>query len=76
FVPGPNHNFLNSTFSNNEKHIKLEKEPKLHLNIKDAEEKGIENGDLVKVWNDCGSCIRPQSLADGHARKDVFSDGS
>ncbi|AYQ16602.1 molybdopterin oxidoreductase family protein [Bacillus paralicheniformis] len=64
FVPGPNHNFLNSTFSNNEKHIKLEKEPKLHLNIKDAEEKGIENGDLVKVWNDRGSCILPAAVGE------------
>ncbi|MPQ25146.1 molybdopterin-containing oxidoreductase family protein [Bacillus paralicheniformis] len=64
FVPGPNHNFLNSTFSNNEKHIKLEKEPKLHLNIKDAEEKGIENGDLVKVWNNRGSCILPAAVGE------------
>lgn len=64
FVPGPNHNFLNSTFSNNEKHIKLEKEPKLHLNRKDAEEKGIENGDLVKVWNDRGSCILPAAVGE------------
>lgn len=34
YVPGPNHNFLNSTFSNNEKHIKLEKTPKLFINTK------------------------------------------
>jgi len=27
FVSAPNHNFMNSTFSNNEKHIKLEKAP-------------------------------------------------
>ncbi|MCY8636100.1 molybdopterin oxidoreductase family protein, partial [Bacillus spizizenii] len=36
YVPGPNHNFLNSTFSNNAKHIKLEKTPKLFINTKDA----------------------------------------
>ena len=40
FVPAPNHNFLNSTFSNNEKHIKLEKAPKLFMNQQDAESRG------------------------------------
>ncbi|QHZ47196.1 molybdopterin-containing oxidoreductase family protein [Bacillus sp. NSP9.1] len=64
FVPGPNHNFLNSTFSNNEKHIKLEKEPKLHLNRQDAEEKGIENGDMVRVWNDRGECVLPAAVGE------------
>ena len=57
FIPGPNHNFLNSTFSNNEKHISLEKEPKLHLNEVDAQAAGIAAGDLVRIFNSRGECL-------------------
>ncbi|MEH7352670.1 molybdopterin oxidoreductase family protein [Neobacillus drentensis] len=56
FVPGPNHNFLNSTFSNNEKHVELEKELRLHMNRLDALAAGIEDGDMVRVWNSHGEC--------------------
>ncbi|MFP5110374.1 molybdopterin-containing oxidoreductase family protein [Neobacillus sp. C211] len=56
FVPGPNHNFLNSTFSNNPKHISLEKEPKVYMNHQDAFTAGIVDGDTVRVWNDRGEC--------------------
>lgn len=57
FIPAPNHNFLNSTFSNNDKHIGLEKEPKVHMNQKDASELGIENGEMVRIWNHRGECV-------------------
>ncbi|WP_257350684.1 molybdopterin-dependent oxidoreductase [Pseudalkalibacillus decolorationis] len=56
YVPGPNHNFLNSTFSNNDKHIKLEKAPKLFMNQQDADSRGIENGTTVRIWNNRGEC--------------------
>ncbi|WP_028399317.1 molybdopterin oxidoreductase family protein [Ectobacillus panaciterrae] len=56
FVPGPNHNFLNSTFSNNEKHTQMEKEPRLHMNSADASQAGIEDGDVVHIWNERGAC--------------------
>lgn len=56
FVAGPNHNFLNSTFSNNEKHVTLEKEPRLHLNAKDAASLRIIDGDWIRVWNHRGEC--------------------
>ncbi|MCM3117123.1 molybdopterin oxidoreductase family protein [Neobacillus sp. MER 74] len=56
FVPGPNHNFLNSTFSNNQKHITLEKEPKIYMNHLDALSEGIEDGDTVRIWNQRGEC--------------------
>ncbi|MFY4773621.1 molybdopterin-dependent oxidoreductase [Metabacillus sp. RGM 3146] len=56
FVPGPNHNFLNSTFANNRKHQELEKSPKLHINIKDAIDYGIHNGDTVRISNHRGEC--------------------
>lgn len=64
FVPGPNHNFLNSTFSNNQKHIRLEKEPRLHMNGKDALATGIEDGDTVRVWNNRGQCELKASVGD------------
>jgi anaerobic selenocysteine-containing dehydrogenase len=64
FIPGPNHNFLNSTFSNNEKHISFEKEPRLHMNIKDALSKGIEDGDQVRVWNNRGECVLKVSVGE------------
>ncbi|MGG3564738.1 molybdopterin oxidoreductase family protein [Neobacillus rhizosphaerae] len=57
FVPGPNHNFLNSTFSTNLKHVTLEKEPRVHINQKDALPLGIGDGDQVRVWNDRGECV-------------------
>ena len=57
FIPAPNHNFLNSTFSNNAKHISLEKEPKLHMNAADAKTFGIASGDMVKIWNGRGECL-------------------
>lgn len=64
FVPGPNHNFLNSTFSNTEKHNKLEKEPRLFMNEKDAVSLQIEDGDKVCVWNHRGECELTASIGD------------
>jgi anaerobic selenocysteine-containing dehydrogenase len=64
FVPGPNHNFLNSTFSNNPKHISLEKEPKVFMNHQDAFTAGIGNGDMVRVWNDRGECRLKAAVGD------------
>lgn len=57
FIAGPNHNFLNSTFANQSKHIKLEKEPVIVLNRSDAESLGIKDGERVRVWNERGECI-------------------
>jgi len=56
FVPAPNHNFLNSTFSNNEKHVRMEKAPKLHMNAADAADLGLASGDMARVWNARGEC--------------------
>jgi anaerobic selenocysteine-containing dehydrogenase len=64
FVPGPNHNFLNSTFSNNEKHVTLEKEPRVYLHQKDAHWLGIEDGDQVRVWNNRGECVLRASVGE------------
>lgn len=56
FIPAPNHNFLNSTFSNNQKHISIAGVAHLYMNKTDATMLGIENGEKVKVSNDQGHC--------------------
>ena len=63
-VAGPNHHFLNSTFSNNEKHISLEKEPLLHVNAKDANDRGVVDGELVRIWNHRGECRMKVSVGE------------
>ncbi|MFP3392546.1 molybdopterin oxidoreductase family protein [Brevibacillus sp. SIMBA_076] len=75
FVPGPNHNFLNSTFSNNEKHIKLEKSTRLHMNSSDASKIGIAEGDTVRVWNDRGECELVVSVGENVLPGVVVSQG-
>ncbi|MFB4163975.1 molybdopterin oxidoreductase family protein [Alteribacillus sp. JSM 102045] len=75
FVPGPNHSFLNSTFSNNEKHKKLEKGQVIHINKKDAEAKGIEDGDIVKIWNERGECKIAASVGENVLPGVVVSQG-
>ncbi|WP_026695075.1 molybdopterin oxidoreductase family protein [Peribacillus kribbensis] len=75
FIPAPNHNFLNSTFSNNDKHINLEKAPRLFMNKKDAEERGISHGDRVKIWNDRGSCELTASVGNDILPGAVLSMG-
>ncbi|WP_446715503.1 molybdopterin-containing oxidoreductase family protein [Bacillus sp. OTU530] len=56
FVPGPNHQFLNTSLANLPKLQKLEGRPVVYLNVEDAQSRGIQNGDIVKIWNDRGSC--------------------
>jgi anaerobic selenocysteine-containing dehydrogenase len=75
FVPAPNHNFLNSTFSNNKKHVTLEKEPKLHMNRIDASSAGIEDGAKVRVWNNRGECVLKVSVGDNVLQGVVVSQG-
>ncbi len=75
YVPGPNHNFLNSTFSNNAKHVKLEKFPRLFMNMADAEASGIAEGDKVRVWNDRGECELIASVGETVLAGVVVSQG-
>jgi anaerobic selenocysteine-containing dehydrogenase len=64
FIAAPNHNFLNSTFANQTKHMGLEKEPEVILNRCDAEKLGLKNGERVRVWNDQGECILKASVGE------------
>ncbi|MFD0673747.1 molybdopterin-dependent oxidoreductase [Cohnella sp. GCM10027633] len=54
FIPGPNHSFINSTFANQERLKKLEKQPLLDMNAGDAAAYGLADGDRVRVWNERG----------------------
>jgi anaerobic selenocysteine-containing dehydrogenase len=64
FIAAPNHNFLNSTFANQSKHVEMEKEPKVVINRYDAEKLGVENGEQVRVWNERGECILKASVGE------------
>jgi anaerobic selenocysteine-containing dehydrogenase len=75
FVPAPNHNFLNSTFSNNEKHVRLEKEPLLHMHAADADARGITAGDMVKVWNRRGECVMKAAVGEDVLPGTLVSQG-
>ncbi|HWL26056.1 MAG TPA: molybdopterin dinucleotide binding domain-containing protein, partial [Ureibacillus sp.] len=75
FIPAPNHNFLNSTFSNNDKHISMEKEPKLHMNIADALKLGINTNDMVRIWNERGECILKAAPGDNVLSGVLVSQG-
>ncbi|WCK56211.1 molybdopterin-dependent oxidoreductase [Aneurinibacillus sp. Ricciae_BoGa-3] len=64
FIAAPNHNFLNSTFSNNQKHASMEKMPRLSISREDAGKFGIEDGIQVRIWNDRGECVLTASVGD------------
>ncbi|WP_138751255.1 molybdopterin-containing oxidoreductase family protein [Paenibacillus sinopodophylli] len=53
-MTGPNHSFINSTFANQDRMQKLEKEPLLHMNAEDAAALDFRNGERVNVRNDRG----------------------
>jgi anaerobic selenocysteine-containing dehydrogenase len=50
----PARNFLNSTFVNVKSLRDMEGEPLLEISAKDAEQRGISDGDIVKIFNDRG----------------------
>ncbi|WP_020616563.1 molybdopterin-containing oxidoreductase family protein [Paenibacillus daejeonensis] len=75
FIPGPNHNFLNSTFSNNATHQKLEKQPRVFLHPADAEPRGIASGDKVRLWNHRGECVLEAVVGDQVVQGAVVSQG-
>jgi anaerobic selenocysteine-containing dehydrogenase len=64
FISAPNHNFLNSTFSNNAKHVAMEKTPRLHIHPDEANRRGIEHGEKVRVYNERGECVLTALVAE------------
>jgi len=75
FIAGPNHNFLNSTFANQNKHVELEKEPVIVLNQFDADLAGVEDGEKVRVWNEQGECVLKASVGENVLRGVAVTQG-
>lgn len=75
FISPPNHNFLNSTFANVEKHQRMEKEPTLQIHPEDAEQRGIADGDPVVVFNDRGTYEARAKVVDKMLPGTVVSQG-
>jgi anaerobic selenocysteine-containing dehydrogenase len=55
FLSPPVRNFLNSSFANLPRFREAEGEPSLELHSADAAQRGIADGDAVRVFNDRGS---------------------
>lgn len=55
-ISPPANSFLNTTFSHLGSFLKSEREPFIQLSAEDAEHRGIDDGDTVRVWNDRGEC--------------------
>jgi len=55
FLSPPARNFLNSTFANMARFRASEGEPRLEMHPDDAAQRGIRDGDMVRVYNDRGA---------------------
>jgi anaerobic selenocysteine-containing dehydrogenase len=66
-ISPPARNFLNSTFVNVESLRNTEGEPHLDMHPRDAAERGIADGDMVRIRNDRGAFTARARVTD-HAR--------
>jgi anaerobic selenocysteine-containing dehydrogenase len=67
-ISPPARNFLNSTFVNVQSLRNTEGEPHLDIHPIDAAERGIENGEQVRIFNERGSFVAKARVTD-RARK-------
>jgi molybdopterin guanine dinucleotide-containing S/N-oxide reductase-like protein len=69
-----NDNYMNSTFANLDGHRKMESRTaqKLEMHPRDAESRGIANGDAVRLFNDRGT-LTLTALVDGSVPAGVVS---
>lgn len=63
-ISPPAHSFLNSTFANVPKLLKNEREPIVEINASDAQQRGISNGAIVRVFNGRGECQLKAVISD------------
>jgi anaerobic selenocysteine-containing dehydrogenase len=75
FISSPNHNFLNSSLSNVDKLKRIEKEPALQIHPDDAKERGINDGDFIRIWNLRGQCEFKVKVIDAMLPGVVVSQG-
>ncbi|HVF51277.1 MAG TPA: molybdopterin oxidoreductase family protein [Pyrinomonadaceae bacterium] len=50
------HAFLNSSFANLPKHLRQEKRPFVEIHPQDAAARAVADGDMVRIFNERGSC--------------------
>ena len=74
-VAVPNHHFLNSSFCDVPRMREKEVRPSLEIHPRDAAERGIADGDLVRVWNDRGQCRLHAKVVDSVLPGVVASTG-
>ena len=70
FLSPPRRNFLNSSFANLPRFRDEDKEPELELHPADAAERGLRDGDRVRVFNDRGQ-FRAVARVNGRPRRGV-----
>src|SRR6185295_10868779 len=63
-ISPPANSFLNSTFSHLESFLKSERQPFVFINPEDAARREIEDGDMVRVWNNRGECALVARVSD------------
>ncbi|HHT9119798.1 MAG TPA: molybdopterin-containing oxidoreductase family protein [Candidatus Hypogeohydataceae bacterium YC41] len=64
FLTPSGHSLLNSNFVNDPWHQNSDGRPTVIINPEEAESRGIKDGDLVRVFNNRGSCILWASVED------------
>jgi anaerobic selenocysteine-containing dehydrogenase len=74
-VNPPNYMFLNSSFANISNLQKIEKQPILEMNPKDARKRNITENALVTVYNSKGSCQLRVKITDDVLENTVVSLG-
>ena len=70
FLSPPARNFLNSSFAHLKRFRELEGEPRLEMHAADAQERGIRDGDRVRVFNARGSLLL-RARVNGKPRRGV-----
>jgi len=70
FLSPPARNFLNSSFAHLKRFRELEGEPRLEMHAADAQERGISDGDRVRVFNARGSLLL-RARVNGKPRRGV-----
>jgi anaerobic selenocysteine-containing dehydrogenase len=63
-TPKSSHHFRNSTYANLPRHLAAEGEPMLEISPEDAAERGIEDGDRVRVVNTRGEVLARARIGD------------
>ncbi|HEV2215881.1 MAG TPA: molybdopterin-dependent oxidoreductase, partial [Terracidiphilus sp.] len=74
YLPRKADNYMNSTFANLDGHRKMEAKTnhKLEMHADDARERGIRDGDAVRIWNDRGE-LRLNAMVTGSVPRGVVA---